>query len=101
MIKFVEVKKIKDFNPMVHRDKVRYELCEIWLNPTAVLQIKEDPSMKYNLAQGYLPKDLDKRQDFAFVQYGTGNNVTALTLVGDPGTVAAKISKQHQELLKG
>jgi len=101
MIKFVEVKKIKDFNPMMHHEKIHYELCEIWLNPNAILQIKEDASMKHNLAQGYLPKGLDKRQDFASVQYGTGNNITALTLVGDPTAVAAKISKQHQELLKG
>lgn len=104
MIKFVEVKKINDFNPLQNKASIRYELTEIWINPAAILQIKDDTAMKYNLSKGYLPKQLDKRQQFSYVQYGTGNNITAVTVVGDPEAITEKMHRSAQRnrvLLKG
>ena len=101
MIKLVEVKKIKDFNPMVHREKVRYELCEIWINPDSILQIEADNVMKNNLTKGSLPKDLDTRQEFSRIQFGSGNNVSAITVVGSPSVLAEKIFANTKQLLKG
>ena len=102
MIKFVEVKKITDFNPLHNKTSTRYELTEVWVNPATILQIKGDSVMKYNLAQGYLPEQLDERQQFSCIQYGTGNNVTALTVVGDPEAITEKIHRSSARvLLKG
>lgn len=104
MIKLVEVKKINDFNPHSKKATVRYELAEIWINPTSILQIKGDTAMKYNLVQGYLPENLDKRQKFSYIQFGSGNNITGVTVVGEPETITDKIhttAKRTQQLLKG
>jgi len=102
MIKFVEVKKINDFNPLQNKASIRYELREVWINPATILQIKDDGAMKYNLSQGYLPDQLDERQQFSHIQYGTGNNITALTVVGDPEAITEKIHRSaHRVLLKG
>jgi len=102
MIKLIEVKKIKDFNPMVHREKARYELCEIWINPDSILQVREAPAMKRNLKEGYLPSKLDSRQDFSSVHFGSGNNVSMAIVVGTPDIIAEKIHRvATRKVLKG
>ena len=77
MIKLVEVKKINDFNVSERKRKTHYELGEIWINPDSILQIKADGAMKKNLSSGYLPSDLDSRQEFSKIQFGSGNNIAA------------------------
>ena len=75
MIKFVEVKQIRDFNVMERRASCRFELDEIWINPTSILQIKPDIMMKRNFESGYLPDGLDNRQQFSRINFGTGSNL--------------------------
>tara|TARA_R110000824_G_scaffold329500_1_gene516268 strand:- start:61 stop:366 length:306 start_codon:yes stop_codon:yes gene_type:complete len=101
MIKLVEVKKINDFNVMERKTNTHYELGEIWINPDSILQIKPDAPMRNNLVEGYLPEDLDPRQEFSKIQYGSGNNVSAVTVVGSPTVLAEKISATTKQLLKG
>ena len=102
MIKFVEIKKINDFNVNERKNDVRYELDEIWINPTSILQIKPDQSMAGNLARGALPDKMDPRQEFSRVHFGTGNNVSVVTVVGQPGLLADQIFKvSSRQLLKG
>ena len=102
MIKFVEVKKVNDFNINERKSAVRYELDEIWINPASILQIKPDPAMANNLARGSLPPKLDSRQEFSRVHFGAGNNVSVVTVVGTPGILADQIFKtSSRRLLKG
>jgi len=102
MIKLVEVKKITDFNVMERRASAHFELDEIWLNPELILQIKSDQRMRTNLKKGFLPEKMDDRQQFSRVSFGTGNNVSVVTVVGSPETVAEKIYKfTSTEILKG
>ena len=101
MIKLVEVKKINDFNVMERKTNTHYELDEIRINPDSILQIKPDAPMKHNLAEGHLPEDLDPRQEFSKIQFGSGNNVSAVTVVGSPRVLAEKISATTTQLLKG
>jgi len=102
MIKFVEVKKVNDFNVNERKNSVHYELDEIWINPSSILQIKPDPVMANNLARGALPTKLDPRQEFSRVHFGTGNNVSVVTVVGPPGILADQIFKtSSKQLLKG
>jgi|TARA_Y100000310_G_scaffold181128_2_gene181060 hypothetical protein len=101
MIKLVEVKKINDFNVSERKRKTHYELGEIWINPDSILQIKPDGAMKKNLSSGYLPSDLDSRQEFSKIQFGSGNNIAAVTVVGSPSVLAEKIYATNKQLLKG
>jgi len=102
MIKFVEVKKITDFNIMERRASAHFELGEVWLNPDLIFQIKPDHSMRSNLKKGYLPEKMDERQEFSRVHFGTGNNVTVVTVIGSPETVAERIYKSSdKEILRG
>ena len=101
MIKLVEIRKIKDFNITDRTGDVHYSLDEIWINPDSILQIRSDPTMKSNLVKGRLPKDLDAQLEFSCVQFGSGNNVSAVTVVGSPSILAEKIFSTIKELLKG
>ncbi len=102
MIKLVQVKKVKDYNITKQKNTVHYELDEIWINPDSILQVKTDSAMKYNLTQGYLPADLDGRQEFSSVQFGAGNNVSSVVVVGAPDVVAEKIHKiSTRKVLRG
>ena len=93
MIKFIKLSKVQ-------RDS-RFSLDEIWINPDSILQIRSDPTMKSNLVKGRLPKDLDAQLEFSCVQFGSGNNVSAVTVVGSPSILAEKIFSTNKELLKG
>jgi hypothetical protein len=102
VIKFVEVKKITDFNINERKRTIHYELDEVWINPTSILQIKPDERMAHNLAEGFLPEKLDPRQEFSRVHFGSGNNVSVVTVVGPPATLADQIFKtSSKQLLKG
>jgi len=102
MIKLVEIKKTPPGNPRQPLSTVQYELEEIWINPAAVIQVKADSAMKYNLDNGYLPDGLDTRQEFSRVHFGAGNNIVTATVVGPPSSVAEKIQKKiRTKVLKG
>ena len=103
MIKFVEVKRIRDYNVMERKASARYELDEIWINPASILQIKPDLVMKSNLVKGDLPEDLDTRLEFSRINYGTGSSFSSVTVVGDPEGIAEKIfnGQSGTTLLRG
>jgi hypothetical protein len=101
IIKLVEVKKIQDFNTHRARGNPQYELDEIWINPTSIVQIKTDLTMKNNLNNGYLPEGLDSAQDFSRIHFGTGNNINSVTVVGAPDTLARRLHEDNRQLLKG
>lgn len=102
MIKLVEVKKINDYNLMEKKEEALYQLDEIWINPDSILQIKSDSAMKNNLLRGYLPNKMDERQEFSKILFGTGNNVSSVTVIGTAEVVAEKIYKSPSRvILKG
>jgi hypothetical protein len=102
MIKFVEIKKIQEYDPMERKAAAHFCLDEIWINPESILQIKPDNAMKHNLSKGYLPDELDARQEFSRIHYGGGNNVSAVVVVGSPEIVVEKIYKAtDKQLLRG
>jgi len=102
MIRLIEVKKTREFNAMERKAKAHFELDEIWINPDTILQIKPDEAMKHNLVKGHLPGKLDGRQEFSRILFGTGNNISNVTVVGNPQDVVEKIYKiPHQKVLRG
>ena len=98
MIKFVEIKK-SAYNRL--KQNIQYKLEEVWVNPHLILQVKSDERMKNNLQAGYLPEDLDSRQEFSRVHVGSGNGVAIITVVGSPSVVVEKVSTGSKQLLKG
>jgi hypothetical protein len=102
MIKLVEVKNTREFNAMERKAIAHFQLDEIWINPDSILQIKPDETMKNNLSKGYLPGNLDARQEFSRILFGSGNNVSTVTVVGKPEAVVEKIYKGlGKEILTG
>ena len=101
IIKLVEVRKVHDFDARAPRTTPHYELEEMWINPSSILQIKADLAMKSNLTRGYLPEGLDTAQDFSRIHFGTGNNVNSVTVVGAPDALAQRLHEDNRQLLKG
>ena len=85
------------------RTKV-YTLREVSVNPTHVVCLREDDSMKRQLQEGLLPPDLDTRQRFTRVFMERGQSGIDLIVVGSPDQIRQKIyenAREGRELLKG
>ena len=86
MIKLIEVYREKDniFN-----------IREVYINPTHVVCMYDDPSMVRNLNEGYLPKDMDKRQPFTRLRLNQGQSLYQITVVGSMGIISEKLGLSH------
>ena len=96
MIKLVEVyreKKLGSSNTFTAR--------EVYINPTHVVCMYDDPSMARNLREGYLPKDLDRRQSFTRIHLNQGQSVIQMTVIGSVGITSEKLglAPNKQQLL--
>ena len=81
-----------------------YILREVSINPSHVVCLREEPRMKKMLTDGYLPEDLDKRQQFTRVYMNRGQTGIDIIVVGTPALVESKLYEQVQSertLLKG
>ena len=102
MIKLIEIKSNKSYNPSSKGGAIQFSLDEVWINPDSVLQIKEDITMKNNLTEGFMPADLDERQQFSRIIYGSGTSLNTIVVVGPPSEVAEKVYRtSSRQLLKG
>ena len=86
MIKLVEV--FKDRNLGAGNN---FTVREVYINPTHVVCLYEDPSMILNLREGWLPKDLDQRQTFTKLHLNQGQSVRQMTVVGGIAAVSEKL----------
>lgn len=96
MIKLVEVYRDKSYGV-----KDGFRLREIYINPAHVVCMYDDTSAKRNLQEGFLPKDLDKRQSFTKIRLNQGQSVYQITVVGSTSTVQERLglSKSKQQIL--
>ena len=81
-----------------------YSLREVSVNPSHVVCLREDDSMKRQLQEGVLPPDLDTRQRFTRVFMERGQSGIDLIVVGSPDQIRHKIyenASQGRELLRG
>jgi len=92
MVKFIEV---------VQTFKNVYALREVFINPSHVVYLREDISMKTKLTEGQLPDDMDLRQSFTRIQIHNGTNGSEFILVGTPAVVESKLNGEKRELLNG
>ena len=96
MIKLIEVYRDKGFGV-----KRGFRLREIYINPSHVVCMYDDAAATRNLREGFLPKDLDKRQSFTKIRLNHGQSVYQITVVGNLSTVQESLglSKPKQQIL--
>ena len=102
MIRFVEVINKTDKNPRMERTaKPRFELGEVWINEKYVVNVREHIGYNSLLKEGMPGVDLDPNHRFTTIIVNEGGSSSVHTVVGDPATVANRLSRQNHQLLKG
>lgn len=96
MIKLVEVYREREIGV-----KNRFAMREIYINPSHVVCMYDDPSMILNLREGWLPKDLDQRQTFTKLHLNQGQSVRQMTVIGSVTSLSEKLglASNKQQLL--
>ena len=90
MIKLVEVYREKEVGA-----SNTFNMREVYINPTHVVCMYDDPSMVRNLNEGYLPNDMDKRQSFTRLRLNQGQSLYQITVVGSMGIISEKLGLAH------
>jgi len=90
MIKLVEVYREKELGA-----SNIFNVREVYINPTHVVCMYDDPSMVRNLNEGYLPNDMDKRQPFTRLRLNQGQSLYQITVVGSMGIISEKLGLSH------
>ena len=102
MIRFVEVINRTDKNPRMERVSTpRFELGEVWINEKFVVNVREHVGYNNLLQEGRMGVDLDPNHRFTTIVLNEGGSSSSHTVVGDPSTVANRLSRQSSQLLKG
>tara|TARA_A100001515_G_C4510169_1_gene189808 strand:- start:443 stop:751 length:309 start_codon:yes stop_codon:yes gene_type:complete len=102
MIRFVEVLNKTDKNPRMERvASLEFELGEVWINEKYVVNVREHVGYNDLLKEGRLGVDLDPNHRFTTIIVNEGGNSSVHTVVGDPLTVANRLSRKNHQLLKG
>ena len=79
-----------------------YELSSIYLNPSHIVFISEDASMKRHLSEGRINLPLDKHAEFTAIRLNEDSRLSAITVVGSPELIESKISAYiKKRLLRG
>ena len=87
MVKLVEVYRGRQSR----QKRVGYELRQVYVNPSHVMCMYEDESMKTNLREGFLPDNLDNRQSFTRLQLSQGQSFYQISVVGDIDNISEKL----------
>ena len=102
MIRFVEVLNKTNKNPRMERvASLEFELGEVWINEKYVVNVREHVGYNDLLKEGRLGVDLDPNHRFTTIIVNEGGNSSVHTVVGDPLTVANRLSRKNHQLLKG
>ena len=86
MIKLIEVYREKELGA-----SNIFNIREVYINPTHVVCMYDDPSMVRKLNEGYLPNDMDKRQSFTRLRLNQGQSLYQITVVGNMGVISEKL----------
>tara|TARA_A200000159_G_C7224449_1_gene297551 strand:+ start:148 stop:462 length:315 start_codon:yes stop_codon:yes gene_type:complete len=80
-----------------------YNLREVTVNPDHVVCLREDHQMLKMLSEGYLPEEMDNRQQFTRLYLDRGQAGIDITVVGSVQTVKASlgVSAGNREVLNG
>jgi len=103
MIKLINIVNDAVFDQMERRSYPKWELREVWVNPSSVIKVETNPDFKKLLLAGLLPEGLDRTHEFARVTIQEGNSTSCYVVVGSAGHVASKLAWEPKSpsLLKG
>ena len=88
IIKLVEIYEITGRS----RDaKTSYCLREVYINPSHVVCLREDLSMKRKLEAKLLPEDMNPNQQFTKISLSRGHSGIDLVVVGPPDSIENKL----------
>jgi predicted RNA methylase len=94
-IKFVEI-----YNSGAGTGRHTYSLRTVYVNPSHVVCLREDPDTSRLLEEGRLT-GLDERQSFTKISVNRGTYGQDLTVVGPIDEVYRKLDFDKRQLLKG
>ncbi len=93
MIKLVQI---------VKNSYSEYELHSVYLNPSHIVFMSEDSSMKRQLTEGRINLPLDKHAEFTVIKLNEDSRLSTMTVIGSPDLIETKIStKIKKQLLRG
>ena len=102
MLRFIEVINNTDFQPRLERTaKVCFSLGEVWINEKFVVSMRTAPGYQKILKEGRILGDLRNDHEFTAVTINNGSVTEVHVVIGDLATVARRINKDKQTLLKG
>lgn len=79
-----------------------YGLREVTVNPNHVVCLREDHQMVKMLNEGYLPEDMDKRQQFTRLYLDRGQAGIDITVVGSVQSIKDSLGvADNRSLLHG
>ena len=97
MIKLVEIYETTNIHSS--NSVKAFSLRETFINPSHVVCVREDFSLKKKMEDGELLEDLDKRQRFSKIYMDRGHTGIDMTVVGSPEQVYETLNTKR--LLKG
>jgi hypothetical protein len=78
-----------------------YKLQEVFINPTHIVYIRNEPHIKSLLMTEGSGLGLDPRQEYSVIHLSRGSAGLDITVVGNVGSINEKIQKTASELLLG
>jgi hypothetical protein len=95
IIKLVEIFENSGTSNRAHTS---YCLREVFINPSHVVCLREDLSMRKKLEADLLPEDMNPNQQFTKISLNRGHSGIDLVVVGPPSVVEGRLRSQ---ILKG
>lgn len=99
--KMMNVKFTEIYNYGAGTASRQYSLRTVYINPSHVVCLREDPDTSNLLEEGKLPDNLDKRQSFTRVSMNKGTYGQDLVVVGPVEEIYKKLDFEKRQLLKG
>lgn len=102
MLRFIEVINDTNFQPRMERTaNVRFSLGEVWINEKYVVSVRAARGYQKLLKEGRIAGDLRPDHEFTAITTTNGTVTEVHVVVGDITTIARRINKDNQTLLKG
>tara|TARA_B100000287_G_scaffold202084_2_gene190817 strand:- start:2260 stop:2541 length:282 start_codon:yes stop_codon:yes gene_type:complete len=89
LILLTEVYKLK-----TTQGQQRYSLREVFLNRDYVVSLRDDARMLDEFEKGYLPENLDEKQNFTKIVLSSGSTSSGVSVVGSVFSIAEKVGKK-------
>ena len=92
LIKLIEIRQSSTATRFTSKEKQKYHLAEIYVNPAHVVCMREDNTFKKKLlSEGIYPDGLDSRQSFTRINLARGHSGIDVIIVDSIQSVQKKL----------